>query len=196
MYCKRLCAILLALAMGYMGNAQISHDGVQRGAISGPKNAVKFTLLSLGSGSVRVTYERAVTARNSAELTVGFIGWGEDIMNDANPQGLLLKAAYKWNLVPMKGLATPLAGFYVKPELVYADFDYLFEEHAKHTRQAALLAECGYQALIHWLAFDIYAGVGPTLGNGNAHNYYHSFMRFPTDGPLAFTAGFRLGVAF
>ena len=198
MLCKRLCIMLLALTAVVAANGQKSFESAHGGTTvpQGPRNDVKFTLLSFGSGSMRVTYERAIGLRNSAELTVGLIGVGYDMMNEAYAEGLLLKAAYKWNLIPMKGVGTPLAGFYVKPELVYADFDYLFEQNDMHTRQMALLAECGYQLVMSWFVFDIYAGLGPTVGTGNRHNYYHSFMRFPPDGPLAYTAGFRLGFAF
>lgn len=163
---------------------------------TGPKNDIKITLLSLGSGSTRITYERATAPRQSAELTVGIIGLGFDIMNHADPSGILLKAAYKWNLAPMMSANSALAGFYVKPELVYTNYDYCHEGIAGHTSQTALLGECGYQLIVRWFVFDIYAGVGPAFGTGNADNYYHSFMRFPPDGIMAFTSGFRIGYAF
>ena len=179
------------------------------------KNDFKVTLLSLGSGSSRFTYERAFTPRNSAELTVGVIGWGFDIMNGANPRGVLFKMAVKYNVLPQKSAKQSwLAGFYVKPELVVADYDYetdkevdgaIIARGAKsvgyrnkaHTTQFALLAEGGYQLVLwKWFVFDVYAGLGPSFGTGNMDNYYHSFMRYPKDSWLAFTAGFRVGVAF
>lgn len=170
---------------------------------AGPRNDVKVTLLSLGSGSSRFTYERAVTSATSAELTLGVIGWGFDIMNHADPSGLLVKAAYKWNILPMRRAHTALAGFYLKPEFVFASYDYTWSDseaaapsESRHTTQGALLAECGYQLVLRWFVFDIYTGLGPSFGTSNAHNYYHSFMLFPADSHLATTAGFRLGVAF
>ena len=165
-------------------------------------NDLKFTLLSLGSGSTRITYEKAFNPMNSAEFTLGIIGMGWDIMNGVNPQGLLCKLAYKWRLIPQKGADSWLAGFYLKPELVLASYDYETKSgeggglSRDVTHQYALMAECGYQLVLNWFVFDIYTGLGPTVGTGNADNYYHSFMRFPDDGPLAYTAGFRLGVAF
>ena len=168
-------------------------------ACSQTRNDLKVTLLSLGSGSARFTYERAFTPRNSAELTLGVIGWGWDIMNRTElSEGLLVKAAYKWLLLPQQNADSWLAGLYVKPELVVADFDYVCREgaHLLHTLQTALLAEGGYQWVKGWFDFDIYAGLGLSAGNGNVNNYYHSFMRYPADSMLAFTAGFRVGVAF
>ena len=99
---------------------------------------------------------------------------------------------------------SPLAGFYLKPELVIADFRYALKSvvlseanpYYARTLQGAMLGEFGYQLLLKWFVFDVYAGLGPTWGNGNEMNYYHGFMRFPKDGWLSFTAGFRLGVAF
>lgn len=163
------------------------------------KNDLKFTLLSLGSGSSRFTYERAFSPRHSAELTYGAIGWGWDIMNHTEYRhGRLVKAAFKWNLVPQNSDESWLGGLYVKPELVVADFDYRQRgvHEMQHTRQSALMAEGGYQWVKGWFDFDIYAGLGLSTGNGNVDNYFHSFMLFPVDGSLAFTAGFRIGVAF
>ena len=169
------------------------------------RNDFKFTLLSLGSGSTRITYERAFSRLNSAEATVGIIGLGWDWMNKSNPQGLLLKFAFKWRLLPHKNDSNWLAGFYVKPEFVWTQFRHKWQDQDRwseqpecpdETRQMALLAECGYQLLAGWFVFDIYAGLGPSWGTGNWFNYYHSFMLFPADGRLAFTSGFRIGVAF
>lgn len=170
------------------------------------KNDLKFTILSIGSGSSRLTYERAFGSNMSAELTLGMIGWGYDFLHHLDSKGFLIKAAYKWNLIPMKSANSPLAGFYVKPELVFVNFDYAPMQpktkpqqttySPKHTTHAALLAECGYQLLLKWFVFDVYCGVGPALGTGNDENYYHSFMLLPRDSWAAFTAGFRVGVAF
>ena len=171
----------------------------------GVRNDLKVTLLSLGSGSTRITYERAFSRRNSGEVTLGVVGWGWDWMNHSHPRGMLMKAAYKWRLVPQQSSHSWLAGLYVKPEFVWAQFmygagnlgrDYGRPEHPERTLQAALLAECGYQLVLDWFVFDIYCGLGPSVGTGNANNYYHSFMLLPADGWLAFTAGFRVGVAF
>ena len=180
----------------------------QESALTGKNNDLKFTLLSIGSGSSRFTYERAIGEKNSAEITLGIVGWGADMMNKADPEGLLIKAAYKWNLIPMEKAQSALAGFYVKPELVIANFDYTHPISALKSDDGgsalnrynvlrwALMAECGYQLLLNWFVFDIYTGLGPSFGDVALNNYYHSFMLYPAGSNLAFTAGFRLGVAF
>ncbi|MCQ2284229.1 MAG: hypothetical protein MJZ57_04950 [Bacteroidales bacterium] len=168
------------------------------------KNDIKVTLLSLGSGSSRFTYERAFSPKHSTELTVGVIGWGWDFINHTDSKGMLYKAAFKWNLIPQKNANSWLAGFYVKPEVVWALFDYQPKAlpdgssaaSPGHTNQVALLAECGYELVLKWFVFDAYTGMGPSFGTGNANNYFHSFMLYPHHWPLAFTAGFRIGVAF
>lgn len=165
------------------------------------KNNVKITLLSLGSGSCRVTYERAFSCKNSAELTIGRVGWGWDFIHHSESKGWLFKAAFKWNLIPMNGCNNWLAGFYVKPELVGTFFDYNYVDaneklSRSHTSQWALMAECGYQVVWKRFVFDVYAGLGPSFGTGNYNNYFHSFMLFPKNSHIAFTSGFRIGIAF
>lgn len=162
------------------------------------KNDFKVTMLSLGSGSSRFTIEHAFSALNSAEATLGLVGLGWDWMNESSPKGLLMKLAYKWRLIMRPD--NWLAGFYLKPELVWTRFGYKPQEptsqKTKITHQAALLAECGYQFLLKRFVLDIYAGLGPSLGTGNDNNYFHSFMLFPEKSIMAFTAGYRIGIAF
>ncbi len=191
-----VCLLFTAIVTPVQAQPEVS-DG-------GRRNDFKVTLLSLGSGSTRITYERAFSTLTSAEITIGLIGLGWDWMNHTRSKGTLLKLAYKWRLIPMRYSDSWLAGFYVKPEFVWANFLYGESRRErtevsigpKETRQMALLAECGYQLVKDWFVFDIYTGLGPSFGSGNENNYYHSFMLFPKDGRLAFTAGFRIGVAF
>lgn len=177
------------------------------------KNDFKVTILSLGSGSSRFTYERAFSPRNSVEYTLGIIGWGWNFINSPNPEGFLVKYANKWTLIPQKNSQSWLAGMYLKPELVFAHFNYV-TDHATNggssfrhrTTQAALMGEIGYQLVLWgWFDFDIYAGIGPSLGTGNYDNYYHSFILLPSSDKggyvsdrvhWAVTSGFRVGIAF
>jgi len=203
MYLKHnLVVAVLALAFLVQPTASFAQHST---ALTGSRNDFKLTLLSLGSGSTRITYEHAFNIHNSAEATVGIIGMGWDWMNHSDPAGVLFKFAYKWRLIPQLGSDSWLAGFYVKPELVFAGFRQKWKYQDRWdeipkdpclTRQLALLAECGYQLVAGWFVFDGYCGLGPSFGTGNDYNYYHSFMLFPSDGWLAFTAGFRVGVAF
>ena len=196
--------LFLAFCLGALIFPQSSTAQSSSGTL-GCRNDLKVTLLSLGSGSTRITYERAFSQRNSGEVTLGIVGWGWDWMNHSHPRGLLAKVAYKWRLIPQASSDSWLAGFYVKPEFVWAQFSYGSGRREyngeppicpERTLQVALLAECGYQLVLDWFVFDVYCGLGPSFGTGNANNYYHSFMLFPEEGWLAFTSGFRVGVAF
>lgn len=194
-----LLIMLLVAACTTPTRAQLRDTAV------GPLNDVKVTLLSIFSGSTRITYERVLTPCSSTELTVGIIGAGYDWMNDAAPSGVVIKAAWKWNLQKKQCRYTPLQGFYLKPELIYAAYDY-DDKTAKnaandgfrrdHTHRWALLAEGGWQHLWKWFLMDIYVGLGPSWGSVNTDNYYHGIMLFPKGGNLAYTAGCRFGVAF
>lgn len=194
----KLSTLLLALCTPFILQAQENTP-------SGAKNDFKVTLLSLGSGSSRFSYERAIDEKHSAEITVGIVGWGWDWINHSSPKGYIIKLAPKWNIHPVGKSGSPLSGFYLKPELMYADYDYDYgykesypkEDYVRyHTHQLALMAEGGFQIVADWFVFDIYVGLGPSLGTGNKNNYYHGFMNFPADGHVAFTSGFRIGVAF
>lgn len=194
----KLSAILIALCSPIILQAQESTP-------VGAKNDIKVTLLSLGSGSSRFTYERAIDPKHSAEITIGIVGMGWDWINHSDPKGYIVKLAPKWNIHPVGRSNSPLSGFYLKPELIYANYAYSYgykERYAEEayvretTSQLALLAEGGFQIVADWFVFDIYVGVGPSFGTGNRNNYYHGFMNFPADGHVAFTSGFRIGVAF
>ena len=128
-------------------------SGAQSTPVGGAtRNDFKMTLLSLGSGSTRITYERAFSQRHSGEITLGLIGLGWDWMNKTRPQGLLMKMAYKWRYGKNRASDDWLSGFYFKPELVLASFKYGKKlapgaeppKCPKTTNQMALLAEIGY----------------------------------------------------
>ena len=65
------------------------------------KNDLKVTMLSLFSGSTKLTYERAFIQygfhiTNSIEITGGVIGWGGDWLNHNRSRGGLCRLAYKF----------------------------------------------------------------------------------------------------
>ncbi len=173
-------------------------------AQEGPKNAVKATFMSIFSGSTRLTYERALSPRTTAEITFGQIGMGYDWMNSANPVGYVMKAAYKYNLHRAEKISTSLDGFYVKPELLWANYDYDNKAEMTgdvprrdHVSRWALMAEGGWQHLFGRFVVDVYVGIGFSWGDENTDNYYHGVMMYPSySSPLAVTGGCRLGYAF
>ena len=168
------------------------------------KNDLKVTVLSLFSGSTKLTYERAITRTQSMEITGGVIGWGGDWLNHNRSRGGLCRVAYKIIYNPTKIYCCPyppgnrLEGFYLKPEAAFSSFSYEAREGGErlHNNRLAIMGCIGYQWVCHRFVFDIFGGLGAGIGDENEYNYYHGFIALPKGTPTAFTAGFKLGVAF
>jgi len=164
------------------------------------KNSIKLTLLSLGSGATKVTYERAFTPHISAEVTAGRIGWGWDWLNHTQDnKGYMGKIAAKYTFWPQpKTDYTWLAGMYLKPEFMYTNFDYMQadEDYYRHTSEFGAMVKLGYQLVLRWFTFDAFAGCGYAWGTGNANDYFHGFLFYNGYQNLAISMGFRIGVAF
>ena len=161
------------------------------------KNETKVALLSLVSGTSKVTYERLVRDYQSIVLTAGVIGWGFDKLKDSDPKGITWRAAYKFIFPNRNNIDNQLCGFYVKPELCYSSYHYTHSTSKRlKVDRVALMGVLGYDWVKQWFVFDVYAGLGLALGNSNRSNYHHGFIGWNDHTPYAFTAGFRIGVAF
>ena len=158
------------------------------------KNNLKVTMLSLLSGSTKLTYERSLSDSRSLEFTAGVIGWGGDYLNHNHSSGGLGRLANKFIFHGRPGLQ----GFYLKPELAYSTFTYDAKEDdvRKRTSRLAVMGCFGYQVVFHRFVFDVFSGLGAGLGSGNDYNYYHGFIGLGPSSHAAFTSGFKLGVAF
>ncbi|MBQ1605201.1 MAG: hypothetical protein II088_00195, partial [Bacteroidales bacterium] len=84
------------------------------------RNAIKITFLSWLTGSTKISYERYFTPIHTGELTVGVICAGYDRFKN-HPKGFTIRYAHKFILINHTNYA--LNGFYVKPELVWSNFD-------------------------------------------------------------------------
>lgn len=182
--------LVLLLMMPLLAFAQVEQPKMR-------KNEIKVALLSLASGSAKVTYERLVHDYRSIELTVGIIGWGIDKLHNSDPTGFAWRAAYKF-IFPNKWNANnQMSGFYIKPELCYSTYRYNYENGKRlKVDRMALMGVVGYDWVIDWFVFDLYGGLGLACGNSNQSNYHHGFIGWSANSPTAFTAGFRVGVAF
>ena len=161
------------------------------------KNEIKVALLSLASGTSKVTYERLVYDYQSVEFTAGVIGWGFDKLKDSDPKGTAWRLAYKFILPDKWNANNQMCGFYVKPELCYSTYRYNHDTEGRlKVDRVALMGVLGYDWVRQWFVFDVYAGLGVAAGNSNLSNYHHGFIGWRHDSPTAFTAGFRVGVAF
>lgn len=161
------------------------------------KNEIKVALLSLASGTSKVTYERWIRSYQSIEFTAGVIGWGFDKLKNSDPKGTTWRLAYKFIFPNKNNADNQLSGFYLKPEWCYSSYHY---NHAALGRlkvdRLALMGVLGYDWVKKWFVFDVYGGLGFASGNSNRSNYHHGFIGWSHDTPFAFTAGFRIGMAF
>lgn len=161
------------------------------------KNEIKVALLSLASGTTKVTYERWVREYQSVELTAGVIGWGFDKLKNSNPKGTAWRIAYKMIKPSETNQYNQLCGFYFKPELCFSSYKYDHPEKDRlKVNYFTLMGVLGNDWVKEWFVFDIYGGLGYAFGNNNFSNYHHGFICIHQDIPIALTAGFRIGVAF
>lgn len=203
---KRILAFSLLLCIA---GAQAQESSPETKPFKYYKNDLKVTVLSLFSGSTKLTYERAITQKQSVEITGGVIGWGGDLLNHNHSKGGLCRLAYKfifnYSYYPhfhfFSNQSRPehlLHGFYLKPELAFSSFSYDSKDGMErlHNNRLAVMGCIGYQWVCHRFVFDIFGGLGAGIGDENEYNYYHGFIALPKGTPTAFTAGFKLGVAF
>lgn len=159
-------------------------------------NNLKITILSIFSGSLKLTYERRTCANQSVEITAGVIVPALDILKHSNPKGGLARLAYKF-IFPVKQ-QLPLEGFYIKPELAFSGYSYYNNdmECRFQVYKMALMAVGGYQWVRSRFVFDVFLGLGGCVGNPYYSNYHHGFLTFNTKSVVAYTSGFKVGVAF
>lgn len=194
---KKLLIIALILELCGTISAQSVVDTVQVKQPRMRKNELKVALLSLMSGTSKLTYERLVCDYQSIEITAGVIGWGFDKLKDSDPKGTAWRLAYKFILPNKRNANNQMCGFYIKPELCYSSYRYTHETEGRlKVDRVALMGVLGYDWVLNWFVFDIYGGLGLACGDSNKSNYHHGFIGLNADSPTAFTAGFRVGVAF
>ena len=107
------------------------------------------------------------------------------------------RLAYKFIFRNKHNANNQMCGFYIKPELCYSSYRYNHETDGRlKVDRVALMGVLGYDLVLKWFVFDVYGGFGLACGNSNKSNYHHGFIGLNADSPTAFTAGFRVGVAF
>lgn len=194
---KKFLIIIFIIGLCGTTTAQSVIDTVQVEKPRMRKNELKVALLSLMSGTSKLTYERLVCDYQSIEITAGIIGWGFDKLKDSDPKGTAWRLAYKFILPNKRNANNQMCGFYIKPELCYSSYHYTHETEGRlKVDRVALMGVLGYDWVLNWFVFDIYGGLGLACGDSNKSNYHHGFIGLNADSPTAFTAGFRVGVAF
>ena len=182
---KRFITILTLLASFSMAWAQRTDF----------RNDLKITFLSWGTGSSKISYERASWPDQTDEITFGLIRLGYDRF-DNNPKGMTVRYAHKWIISEHDGM--PLEGLYLRPELVWSKYRYDSKNGGRTiSDMCALFGTAGYQHIWKRLVMDGFIGLGPCIGNRADTYYQHGFITWKTTGAhLAFTFGMKLGAAF
>ena len=163
------------------------------------RNAVKTTILSWITGSCKLSYERAVFDNQTMEMTVGYIGVGNDKYKN-DPKGYTVRYAHKFMLLGNNNC--PLNGLYLRPELIYSHFHYDVKEgfERKLSEMGSLMFTAGYQYVINRFVLDAFFGSGYAIGNESDTHYQHGFLLWEYFGTynknIAMTFGVKLGVCF
>lgn len=141
------------------------------------RNAVKITFLSWSTGSTKLSYERAFPKiRQSAEICSSLISAGYDKYQN-NPIGFTLRYSHKF-FVGAYDMKRPLQGAYLRPEIIYSDYEYTHSVTAERTpaRMCALLATMGYQHCFGRFVVDGWIGGGYAFGKAAETGYHHGFQ--------------------
>ena len=163
------------------------------------RNAIKITFLSWFTGTTKISYERSYTPTQTGELTLGVICAGYDKFKN-RPKGFTIRYAHKFILKNNTDYA--LNGFYVKPEIVWSNFNYdkREEDFRDKANMAGLFACTGYQLARRKFIIDGYIGVGGSLGREADTYYHHGFVLWNYFNSfcknVAMTFAIKLGYSF
>ncbi len=184
---KKFVMSLLCLLAALSANASNNYQ-----------NAVKITFLSWVTGSTKVSYERVLPRRQTAELCGSIIGAGYDKFRN-QPAGFTVRYAHKFFVGDYEG---GLTGFYLRPEAIYSHYDYNARVTGLRTsaRMVSLLATVGYQVAYGRFLVDAWAGIGPAFGTAAETSYHHGFALWNLFGSqsdnIALSFSVRLGYCF
>ena len=181
---KRFCFLLVALAIA--ANSM---------AVEVYNNAVKVTFLSWVTGSTKISYERVLPNKQTAEVCASLIGAGYDkFQND--PLGFTMRYAHKFFVGDNYGGG--LKGTYVRPEIIYSHYNYNAQDALQmrmRARMCAMLATAGYQVNFNRFLIDTWVGAGYAFGLPAETGYHHGFALWRSDN-VALSFSVRLGYCF
>ncbi len=164
------------------------------------KSVIKMEFFSPLSGNTTLGYERYIKNFTSIEAKVGIIGLGKKI-DDYRDNGVFVKVGPKFKLKP--DYATQgtfgthlLRGGYIRPELALSVFSHKeFDRAEKTITSGALLINYGKQYVLgNVMTLDWHIGMGYGFSNDDEQGYYYGYSAGDNDFPMAFSAGFTLGV--
>lgn len=205
-----------------------STEGRYSAAFLSRKNGLSLDVLSPALGHVTVGYEHVLGPRMSFVAKAGYIGlWESHDYNDVfNSKGGLITAGMRFALprstkrIPSVRDEHPLAGWYLRPELVFSTwtrtnyyYDYYYgyatPNYKSDYASAALILTIGRQVLLgERFTFDIGGGfgygvqwrdgqvTGTGYGSPGRQEYAFSHAFFGSASPLVVSGGIRFGYVF
>ncbi len=201
----RLTILILVAAIGQTLNAQTIDTDYSKNK----KSAIKMEFFSPLFSNTTLGFESYVKDWVSWEAKIGIIGLGRD-MDHENPSGFFIKAGPKFKLNPdfvtddLRG-SHLLSGRYIRPEIIFSTFkeDYRYynyntnrnEQTRKDFTSVAFLINYGRQFILaNIITLDYHIGLGYGYISSKETSYYYSHINGDSDFPLAFSAGFTIGV--
>lgn len=179
------------------------------------KSILKMEFFSPLTGHTTFGYERYIKDWVSWEVKLGIIGLGIDQEDydgfTKNSAGMLFRGGPKFKLNPdfvtrdLRG-SHLLSGKYIRPEIVasvYAEDEIIFtstgdRKERKNFSSFAFLINYGRQyVLADIMSIDYHVGIGYGFDNydgADGGKYHHSHTLGDSNFPIAFSAGFTIGV--
>ncbi|MEQ9287455.1 MAG: hypothetical protein RIG77_11130 [Cyclobacteriaceae bacterium] len=164
------------------------------------RSIIKIEFFSPLTGNTTLGYERYLKDFTSIEFKVGIIGLGKKI-DDYRSSGVFVKAGPKFKLKPEYAVAGTfgthlLRGSYIRPEIALSIFEHeRFDNPSKSITSAAILINYGKQVILgKVMSLDWHVGLGYGFSNDDEQGYFYGYSAGDNDFPMAFSAGFTLGV--
>ena len=200
---KKITLILLVLVASFYVKAQniVTNFEDQK------KRAIKMEFFSPLTGNTTLGYESYIKDWLSWEVKLGIIGIGTDV-NDSNPIGVFVKGGPKFKLNPdfvtsdLKG-SHLLGGKYIRPEIAFSQYSERVEtfdgfnsnSERKNFTSIAFLISYGRQYILaDIMTLDYHIGLGYGYNSSDEARYDYGFATSDPSFPIAWTAGFTIGV--
>lgn len=171
------------------------------------KKIIKMEFFSPLTGNTTFGYEEYIKDWFSWEARLGIIGLGTDNAG-RNPAGVFLKAGPKFKLNPdfvtrdLRG-SHLLSGRYIRPEIVFSTYGEDVMDYSqpgdRTTRETfsslAIMINYGRQfVLADIMSLDWHIGIGYGSSSDGGVRYHYGHTGGQSDFPIAFSAGFTIGV--
>ncbi|MEQ9423085.1 MAG: DUF3575 domain-containing protein [Cyclobacteriaceae bacterium] len=200
---KTISIILLSsclfISQGIAQEVVLPADSLMR------KKAIKMEFFSPLTGNLTLGYEQYLGNFTSLEFKVGFIGVGKQDFADRREAGLFISGGPKFKLKPeyaQKGTFSThlLRGGYIRPEVTFASHKYYRDRefnpaYGETATSVALTINYGKQWVLgDIMTMDWHIGMGYGYTSTDEADYYYRTTWSGGDLPIAWTAGFTIGV--